>query len=101
MEGARWAADILGRAGDRPAGWAAVLDALQTRHNAIVEAVEIDPSVRIEAAERPSRFPHPIRDIANGPTGHPRPMAYPLLRYPQFAVHPVYHASFLRADIDV
>jgi len=44
------AADILDRAGDRPAARAEALEALLTRYNAIVDAVETDPSLRIEAA---------------------------------------------------
>jgi hypothetical protein len=44
------AADILDRAGDRPAARADALEALLARYNAIVEAVETDPSLRIEAA---------------------------------------------------
>ena len=44
------AADILDRAGDRPAGRAQALERLLERYNAIVDSVETDPSLRIEAA---------------------------------------------------
>jgi hypothetical protein len=43
------AADILDRAGDRPAARARALEALLARYDPIVEAVETDPSMRIEA----------------------------------------------------
>ena len=44
------AADVLDRAGDRAGGRAMALGALLDRYNAIVDAVETDPSLRIEAA---------------------------------------------------
>jgi hypothetical protein len=44
------ATDILDRAGDVHTARGIALEALLTRYNAIVEAVETDPSLRIEAA---------------------------------------------------